>query len=419
AEQVRVNAAKKQFQVGRLAIKEGEVITLNGSTGEIIIGEVPTIDPEMSAEFEQLMTWADSFRKLGIRANADTPHDARQAVEFGAEGIGLCRTEHMFFAEDRIPLVQQMILADSPSERQEALDKLLPMQKKDFKGIFDAMQGKPVTIRTLDPPLHEFLPRREEVEQRLAELEKTADDYEEQLEALQKTLRRIDELTELNPMLGHRGCRLGITYPEITEMQARAILQAAVETYKAKKKVYPEIMIPLVGHANELKNQKEIIDRVAKEVIGKSRMKDFQYHVGTMIEIPRAALTASEVAEHADFFSFGTNDLTQMTMGFSRDDAGKFLGYYLDNGVLPKDPFISIDRDGVGRLVRMGAEDGRAANPELKVGVCGEHGGDPDSIEFFNAVGLDYVSCSPYRVPIARLAAAQAAIREKQAEKKK
>ncbi len=415
AEAVRVNAKKKQFQIGKLIIKEGETITLNGSTGEVILGSVPTVEPELSGEFSEFMAWADEVRVMRVRTNADTPRDATQARKFGAEGIGLCRTEHMFFAEDRIPIVQEMILADTPEGRQAALDKLLPFQKSDFKEIFDAMNGLPVTIRTLDPPLHEFLPRKEEIEEKLKKLDPKSDDFEEQQERLSKILARIHELDEQNPMLGHRGCRLGVTYPEITEMQARAIIEAACELQKNKKKVSVEIMVPLVGHVNELKNQREVIERVAREVISKYRIKKLDYMIGTMIEIPRAALTANEVAEAADFFSFGTNDLTQMTMGFSRDDAGKFLGFYVENEILPKDPFVTLDQDGVGQLVRMGKEKGRQTNPDLKVGICGEHGGDPKSIEFCADVGLNYVSCSPFRVPIARLAAAQAAM--KQSEK--
>jgi pyruvate,orthophosphate dikinase len=393
AEALRVNASKKVFQVGRLSIKEGEVITLNGSTGEIILGRVDTIEPELSGEFAELMKWADETRTLGVRANADIPRDAKQAVAFGAEGIGLCRTEHMFFAEDRIPVVQQMILADTSEERQEALARLLPFQRKDFKGLFEAMEGLPVTIRTLDPPLHEFLPKREEIEQKIAALDDKADDYEESLEALEKTLRRIEELTELNPMLGHRGCRLGIVFPEITEMQARAILEAACDMQKQKKRVFPEIMVPLVGHVNELRNQRETIDRIAREVMARKRVKDLTYLVGTMIEVPRAALTADQIAQEADFFSFGTNDLTQMTMGFSRDDSGRFLGHYVEKGILPKDPFVSLDIEGVGQLVKMGKEKGRSVKPNLKVGICGEHGGDPASIDFCHRIGLDYVSC--------------------------
>ncbi len=412
AEQILVNTAKKYFQVGKLQIKEGETITLNGSTGEVIVGTVDTIEPELSDEFTELMSWADDFRTLGIRANADIPRDAAKAVEFGAEGIGLCRTEHMFFAEDRVPIVQQMILADSPADRQAALDKLLPMQKKDFKGLLDAMEGLPVTIRTLDPPLHEFLPREEEVKAKLDGLDPRSDTYEEDLEELQHTLKRVQELAEANPMLGHRGCRLGIFFPEITEMQVRAIITAALELAKAGKKALPEIMIPLVGHVNELKHQKEVVERVAAEVLSRTKITDLEFLIGTMIEIPRAAVVADQIAEEADFFSFGTNDLTQMGMGFSRDDVGKFLGGYIENGILPGDPFVSIDQEGIGKFVSMAFETGRATKPTLKVGVCGEHGGDPKSIEFFNALGLNYVSCSPFRVPIARLAAAQAALRQ-------
>jgi len=411
AEAVRVNAAKKRFQVGKLTIREGEIITLNGSTGQVIIGEVATVEPELSVEYAEFMSWADEVRTLKVRTNADTPADATQALKFGAEGIGLCRTEHMFFAEARIPIVQQMIVAETAEERQAALDKLLPMQKKDFKAIFSVMNGLPVTIRTLDPPLHEFLPKKETIEPKLEELDKKSDRYEEDFEELTRLIRRIDELTELNPMLGHRGCRLGIVYPEITEMQVRAILEAACELTKDRKKVFPEIMVPLVGHINEFKHQKEVIDRIANEVIAKYKVRNLEYLVGTMIEIPRAALTADEIATEAQFFSFGTNDLTQMAMGFSRDDAGKFLQFYLENGILETDPFVSIDQSGVGQLIKMGFEKGRATNPELKIGICGEHGGDPSSIEFCHKIGLDYVSCSPFRIPIARLSAAQATLK--------
>jgi len=412
-EAARVNVTKKQLQIGKLIIKQGEVITINGSTGEVIIGEVPTIEPELSGTFAEFMSWADEVRKLDVRTNADTPNDAKQALKFGAQGIGLCRTEHMFFADDRLPIVQEMILADSAEDRQDALDRLLPFQKKDFKGLFDAMKGYPVTIRTLDPPLHEFLPEKAAIIKEMEELDKYDENYDELMAKKKKFLVRIDELKELNPMLGHRGCRLGIVYPEITEMQVRAIMEAACELAKAKKKVIPEIMIPLIGHVNEFKNQKEVVERIANEVIKKYKIKNMEYLVGTMIEIPRAAITADEIAEEAQFFSFGTNDMTQMAMGFSRDDAGKFLRYYVDNGILPKDPFISLDQDGVGKLVQMGTDKGRETNPDLKVGICGEHGGDPDSVEFCHRIGLNYVSCSPFRVPIARLAAAQATIREK------
>jgi pyruvate,orthophosphate dikinase len=412
AEAVRVNEKKKQFQIGKLIIKEGEIITINGSTGDVILGAVPTIEPELSGEFSEFMAWADEARELDVRTNADTPKDAAQAKKFGAQGIGLCRTEHMFFAEDRIPIVQEMILADSPEERQAALDKLLPHQRADFKAIFEEMSGLPVTIRTLDPPLHEFLPRPEEINAKIEALDPKHEDYEEDLARLQKVLSRIDELHEINPMLGHRGCRLGIVFPEITEMQARAIFEAAADLSRSKKKAVPEIMVPLVGHVNEFKHQREIIDRIAREVMSVRRLKKLEYKVGTMIEIPRAALTADQIGAEAEFFSFGTNDLTQMTMGFSRDDAGKFLSYYQENGILPNDPFVSIDQTGVGQLVQMGFEKGRSANENLKVGICGEHGGDPASIEFCQKVGLNYVSCSPFRVPIARLSAAQAALKK-------
>ncbi len=411
-EQIRVSEAKKRLQIGKLIIKEGEVITINGSTGEVIMGSVPTIEPELSGEFGKLMAWADEVRRLGVRANADNPHDAGKALKFGAEGVGLCRTEHMFFSEERLPIVQEMILADSTEKRQEALDHLLPFQRDDFKGIFDAMAGYPVTIRTLDPPLHEFLPAKEDVEAKIGELDKADDEYENKLANIHKMLARIEELKEMNPMLGHRGCRLGIVFPEITEMQVRAIIEAACILSKAGKKIYPEIMIPLIGHINEFKNQKEIVDRVALETMNRYKVQ-VDYKVGTMIEIPRAALTADEIAKEAQFFSFGTNDLTQMTMGFSRDDAGKFLRYYLEKEILPRDPFVSIDVIGVGQLVRMGVEKGRSARPDLKIGICGEHGGDPLSIQFCHEIGLNYVSCSPFRVPIARLVAAQATLRDK------
>ncbi len=412
-EAARVSESKKQLQIGKLIIKEKEIITINGSTGEVIVGPVPTIEPELSGEFAEYMSWADEIKKLKVRTNADTPRDAVQARKYGAEGIGLCRTEHMFFAEDRLPIVQDMILADSTEERQQALDKLLPFQRADFKGLFEVMDGLPVTIRTLDPPLHEFLPDKKAIEEEISTLNKTDEHYDEILARKKKVLQRIEELKEINPMLGHRGCRLGIVYPEITEMQVRAIIEAACIVMKEKKKVIPEIMIPLVGHINELVNQKEVVKRVAEEVMLKYKNKELEYHIGTMIEIPRAALTADEIASEAEFFSFGTNDLTQMTMGFSRDDAGKFLRYYIDKGILPKDPFVSIDQSGVGQLVEMGVKKGRSVKPDLKIGICGEHGGDPDSIGFCHRLGLNYVSCSPFRVPIARLAAAQATIKEK------
>jgi len=408
-ESIKINEQRKQFMVNGLIVRERDIITLNGATGEVMLGTVPTIEPELTGEFGQFMKWADQIRKLKVRTNADTPKDAAQAIKFGAEGIGLCRTEHMFFAEERLPIVQEMILAKTSTERQVALDRLLPFQKSDFKGIFEAMQGLPVTIRTLDPPLHEFLPDREELTQEIAKLKAQEEADPALIEEKETLLNRVEELHETNPMLGHRGCRLGVMYPEITEMQARAIFEAACELAKRKKKVFPEVMIPLVGHVNEFRNQKEVVVRVAEETMKKYRVK-IKYLVGTMIEIPRASLTANEIATEAEFFSFGTNDLTQMTYGFSRDDAGKFLQYYTDHGILDQDPFVSLDQSGVGQLVEMGVKKGRIGRKDLKVGICGEHGGDPDSVVFCHAAGLDYVSCSPYRVPIARLAAAQAAI---------
>jgi len=412
AEEIRVYEVDKKMIVGNAVIKEGDAITLNGSTGEVILGQVPTIAPQLSGEFAVFMGWADEVRKLKIRTNADTPGDAEQAVNFGAEGIGLCRTEHMFFAPDRIPIVQEMILAEDEILRREALDKLMPFQKNDFKAIFIAMDGRPVTIRTIDPPLHEFLPDKQEIKKEIEEL-KERKAWEDEIRAKEKVLQRIDELHEFNPMLGHRGCRLGITYPEITEMQARAIFIAACEVAKGRKAKAPvvEIMIPLVGLVDELRNQREIIDRVAEEVMKKHKV-EIQYLVGTMIEVPRGALTADEVAEVAEFFSFGTNDLTQLTFGYSRDDAAKFLKVYLKKEILKRDPFISLDTTGVGQLIGIAVEKGRKTRHDLKLGICGEHGGDPDSIHFCNSVGLDYVSASPFRVPIARLAAAQAVLGE-------
>jgi len=408
-EVIKINEQRKQFMVDGLIVRERDVITLNGATGEVLLGEVATIEPELSGEFGEFMKWADQIRRLKVRTNADTPKDAKQAVKFGAEGIGLCRTEHMFFAEDRLPIVQEMILAKTSTERQAALDKLLPFQKGDFKALFDAMKGFPVTIRTLDPPLHEFLPDREELIEEIATLKAKEDADPALIEEKQTLLNRVEELHEVNPMLGHRGCRLGIVYPEITEMQARAIFEAACELARRRKKIFPEVMIPLVGHVNEFKNQKEVVVRAAEQAMKKYKVK-IKYLVGTMLEIPRAALTADEVASEAEFFSFGTNDLTQMTYGFSRDDAGKFLRFYTEHGILDEDPFVSLDQTGVGQLVTMGVQKGRQARKDLKVGICGEHGGDPESVIFCHGANLDYVSCSPFRVPIARLAAAQAAI---------
>ncbi len=384
-----------------------DFITLNGSKGEVIAGKVELTTPSLSGDFGVLMGWADEFRTLDIRTNADTPHDAQVARDFGAQGIGLCRTEHMFFEGDRIKAVREMILAEDIEGRKVALAKLLPIQKGDFVGIFQVMDGLAVTIRLLDPPLHEFVPHTPEAQ---------ADMAKEMGISAEAVKLRVDQLHEFNPMLGHRGCRLGITYPEIYDMQVEAIITAAVEVAKAGKNVIPEIMIPLVGMVPELKVLKDNAIRIADEIIAKAKVK-LDYKVGTMIEIPRAALIADKIAEHAEFFSFGTNDLTQMTLGFSRDDAGVFLPEYVERQILPDDPFQSIDQEGVGMLVQYGVERGRKTNPKLKVGVCGEHGGDPKSIEFFHNAGLNYVSCSPFRVPIARLAAAQAAIKSKKKTK--
>ncbi|MCJ7457798.1 MAG: pyruvate, phosphate dikinase [candidate division Zixibacteria bacterium] len=407
-EEIKVNEQRKVFTVSGTVVRERDIISLNGSTGEVILGEVPTIDPELSGEFGEFMKWADVIRRLKVRTNADIPRDAVQAMKFGAEGIGLCRTEHMFFAKDRLPIVQEMILAKTREEREVALDKLLPFQKSDFKGLFETMKGHPVTIRTLDPPLHEFLPNREELMVEVAVM-KTKGEDEEKLKEKERLLARIEELHEFNPMLGLRGCRLGILYPEITRMQARAIFEAACELARAGKIVVPEVMIPLVGNINEFRNQREIVVNVAEETIKKYKVK-LKYLVGTMVEIPRACLTADEIASEAEFFSFGTNDLTQTVYGFSRDDSGKFTKYYLEHKILPKDPFVSIDVNGVGQLMELGVKKGRGARPDLKIGICGEHGGDPDSILLCHKLGLDYVSCSPFRVPIARLAAAQATL---------
>jgi len=410
-EEIKVEEKARKFSVKDVVVKEGDWVTLNGTTGEVILGQVPTIEPTLSGEFGVLMEWADSFRKIGVRANADIPHDANVARGFGAEGIGLCRTEHMFFAEDRLPLMQAMIMAKTEGDRRAALAKLLPLQRSDFMGLFKEMKGYPVTIRLLDPPLHEFLPKREELMVEIAVLKVTGGD-KEKIAQKEKILARVEELHELNPMLGHRGCRLGIAYPEITEMQAQGIIEAACELKKEGMTVVPEIMIPLVGLLNELKDQKAIIKRIADETIKKYGIK-IDYMIGTMIELPRAAVTADEIATEAEFFSFGTNDLTQTTFGFSRDDVVKFLNSYIDKGILEKDPFATLDQDGVGKLVKMGVEKGRSVNKKLKIGICGEHGGDPASVEFCHRAGLNYVSCSPYRVPIARLAAAHGAIKEK------
>nr|ASY01940.1 pyruvate phosphate dikinase [uncultured bacterium] len=407
-----------------LVVKQGEWISIDGTSANVFIGKADTTEPDPnSSYFGELMKWADEFRGgFGVRANADIPRDAKAARRFGAEGIGLCRTEHMFFAEDRIPHMQAMILARDEKTRKKALLKLLPMQRKDFAGLFTAMDGFPVVIRTLDPPLHEFLPKREDLMVDIARLPHAGAPMKKELsakynipagllkKALPELLKRVEELHEFNPMLGHRGCRLGITYPEITEMQARAIFEAAVQVANKGIKVIPEVMIPLVGSAKELENQKAIVERVAKEVLEKAGKKSLHYMIGTMIEIPRAALTADEVAQQAEFFSFGTNDLTQTTMGLSRDDYTKFSKEYENLKIFKSDPFASIDQDGVGKLIKIAIQLGRSVKPNLEIGICGEHGGDPSSVEFCYRVGMNYVSCSPYRVPIARLAAAQAAI---------
>ncbi|PMP71512.1 MAG: pyruvate, phosphate dikinase [Calditerrivibrio nitroreducens] len=399
---IHIDEEEKVFTVGNITVKEGDFITINGSTGEVILGKVKLVDPELSGEFAEILSWADEFRKLGVRTNADTPHDSKVAREFGAEGIGLCRTEHMFFEGDRIDAVREMILADTEEERVKALAKVKPYQKEDFKGIFKAMDGFPVTVRLLDPPLHEFIPHTDE------DIQKVANASGIPFDVLKK---KRDELHEFNPMLGHRGCRLGITYPEIYEMQVYAIMEAACEVAKEGVKVYPEIMIPLVGHYKELEMLREMTVRVADEVMHKYGIT-LKYLVGTMIELPRAALTADEIAQYAEFFSFGTNDLTQTTLGLSRDDSGKFLPFYVEKGIYKEDPFVSLDLNGVGQLVEMGVTKGRKTRPDLKTGICGEHGGDPASIFFCHRVGLNYVSCSPYRVPVARLAAAHAALKQ-------
>ena len=406
AETIQIDYDKKEFRVGDIAVKEGEVITIDGSTGEIFHGEVKTIPAQISGEFEELMKWADEIRDMQVRVNADTPEDARQGREFGAEGIGLCRTEHMFFKEERIPVVREMILAKTPEERKKALEKLLPMQRGDFIAIFEAMDGLPVNIRLLDPPLHEFLPRTEE------EFERTAKEMGLPVEEVKK---RAEELQEVNPMLGLRGSRLGIVYPEIYEMQVRAILEAACHCKKNGIEVFPEIMLPLIADDKELAELKKLIDKVAAEVFLETGV-EVPYQVGTMVEIPRAALIADKLARYAEYFSFGTNDLTQMAFGLSRDDAGKFIGEYVERGILDGDPFVHIDEEGVGELIRIAIEKGNKVREGIKTGICGEHGGDPRSIDFFQKVGVKYISPSPFRVPIARLAAAQAKIKQKRGE---
>jgi pyruvate,orthophosphate dikinase len=398
---LRIDYERREIRVDRRVIRAGEPITIDGSTGEVMAGIVPTVTPELGGAFSELMGWADRVRKVHVRTNADTPHDAKIARQFGAEGIGLCRTEHMFFEPDRILVVREMILAGDAAARERALAKLLPIQRGDFVGIFRAMEGLPVTIRLLDPPLHEFVPHGEDEVRELARA----------LALDVGTVKaRIEEVREFNPMLGHRGCRLGITYPEIYSMQTRAIAEAACEVAESGMRVQPEIMIPLVTHVGELERLRRLVETEFREVVRQHPAARVKASVGTMIEVPRAALTAGAIAEHADFFSFGTNDLTQTGYALSRDDAVKFLQAYLDQGILQEDPFVSIDEEGIGELMRIGAENGRRTRPDLKLGICGEHGGDPKSVRFCARLGFDYVSCSPFRVPVARLAAAQAAI---------
>jgi len=397
-----INENTKLLKVGSLEIKEGDYITLNGSKGEVILGQVPLIKAELSGEFGELMQWTDEFRRLKVRTNAETPLDAKVAKTFGAEGIGLCRTEHMFFEGDRIKAVREMILANNETDRRKALDKLLPIQKKDFLELFQVMRGLPVTIRLLDPPLHEFVPHEAEAQQEMAK---------EMGITVAEVKAKVDKLSEFNPMLGHRGCRLAVTYPEICEMQTRAIIEAAIDASQAGVSVEPEIMVPLVSEVNELSTLRQLIKDVADAVIKEKGVK-LNYTIGTMIEIPRAALTADLIAEEADFFSYGTNDLTQMSFGLSRDDSGSFLPEYVEKGILKDDPFQVLDQTGVGRLIEYSFEKARKVKPNLKIGICGEHGGEPSSVEYCHRVGFNYVSCSPYRVPIARLAAAQAVIKE-------
>ena len=403
AGELEIDYKTRTIKVNGFTVKEGDWISLNGSTGEVYLGQVATMAADLSGDFGQLMDLAGKYAVLKVRANADTPKDAAQAFGFGAEGIGLCRTEHMFFEGDRIKAFREMILADDEAGRRVALAKLLPIQRGDFEGLFKAMNGFPVTVRLLDPPLHEFVPHDEKGQKEMAR---------EMDVPLQKIVAKVESLAEFNPMLGHRGCRLGNTYPEITEMQARAIIEAAMNVRAQGIPVHVEIMVPLVGNHKELRYQKGIIDSTAEQVFSERNDK-IDYMVGTMIEVPRAAVTAHQIAEVAEFFSFGTNDLTQMTLGFSRDDIGKFLPIYLDKGILKNDPFQILDQNGVGQLIREAVFKGRGKRPMLKCGICGEHGGEPSSVEFCHYAGLNYVSCSPFRVPIARLAAAHAALKEK------
>ena len=402
--EIKIDEEAKYFDLGGHHIVEGDYISMDGSTGKIYLGDIKTVEASVSGNFGRIMDWADEFRTLGVRTNADTPADTKNAIKLGAEGIGLCRTEHMFFEPERIPKIRKMILSDTEEMREEALWELIPYQKSDFKAMYEALEGKPMTVRYLDPPLHEFVPTDPaDIEALAKDMGLTAEEVEE----------RCEELREFNPMMGHRGCRLAITYPEIARMQTRAVMEAAIEVKEEKGyDIVPEIMIPLIGDKKELKFVKEMVVKIAERVKGEKH-SDIQYRIGTMIEIPRAALLAGEIAEEAEFFSFGTNDLTQMTFGFSRDDAGKFLDSYYKSKIYESDPFARLDQNGVGKLVKMAVEEGRAVRPDIKLGICGEHGGDPSSIEFCHKSGLSYVSCSPFRVPIARLAAAQAAISQR------
>jgi len=424
ANALNIDYSQQQFSVDGTIVTKGEWITIDGSTGRVFLGQVPTVQPTLGQDFYELMTWADQFRRLRVRANADTPLDAKLARSFGGEGIGLCRTEHMFFGDLRLAAMREMILSEGTGAREKALEKLLPLQRGDFIGIFREMAGLPVTIRLLDPPLHEFLPNVEELLSELSELKmaiRRADslgDMDHLLDEIgekRALLRQVNRIRETNPMLGFRGCRLGLLFPEVTRMQCRAIFEAACQVQGERKKVELEIMVPLVSVSEELHQQAELIHEVARQVMGENGMT-VEYHVGTMIELPRAALMADRIAAYADFFSFGTNDLTQTTFGLSRDDSGRFLPNYIERKIIRDDPFQVLDRDGVGQLVRIGTERGRSVKPKLKVGICGEHGGDPQSIAFCHEIGLDYVSCSPFRVPIARLAAAQAALAQQSEE---
>ncbi|MEM3420728.1 MAG: pyruvate, phosphate dikinase, partial [Candidatus Hadarchaeum sp.] len=415
-EAIKIDAEARRFEVDGIAVKEGDLITINGTTGEVILGEAPLIEPRMSPELLTILSFADEVKKLQNWANADYPRDAKKARELGAQGIGLCRTEHMFFEEDRLPLVHEMILGKTVEERKKPLEKLLQIQKNDFKEILEVMDGLPVIIRLLDPPLHEFLPKYEKLLEEVIELRLKGTDPDG-LKKKEEMLKRVENMREANPMMGLRGCRLGITYPDINEMQVRAIFEAACELKREGKDPRPEIMIPLVGHVNELKVVREQLEKVAHEVMQKHGV-DLKYKFGTMIEVPRAALTADEIAEYAEFFSFGTNDLTQMVFAYSRDDAeGRFLFQYIERGILEADPFQKLDQKGVGKLMKIAVDLGRSKRPDLEIGICGEHGGDPQSIEFCHELGLNYVSCSPFRIPVARLAAAHAALKSKEPEK--